>query len=95
MHLADLVKSCPRYTYIEPKDTPQGALLSIEPERRDNITDEALDAYHARYGEWVTKDQIFSYVYGNPAFARLSRALRGRSRQAAASHPRSRDSRSI
>ena len=38
--------------------------MLIEPERRDNITDEVLDAYHARYGEWVTKDQIFSYVYG-------------------------------
>ena len=32
--------------------------------RHDNITGEALDAYQTRYGEWVTKDHIFSYVYG-------------------------------
>ena len=32
--------------------------------RRDNITDDARDSYRARYGEWVTKDQIFAYVYG-------------------------------
>ena len=23
-----------------------------------------LDSYRDRYGEWVTKDQIFAYVYG-------------------------------
>ena len=34
------------------------------PARHDNISDAALDAYRARYGEWVTKDHIFSYVYG-------------------------------
>ena len=39
-------------------------MLAEEPSRRDNITDEALDTYRARYGEWVTKDHIFSYVYG-------------------------------
>ena len=54
----------PRYTYVEPADTPQGELVPIEPDSHDNITDEALDAYRARYGEWVTKDHIFSYVYG-------------------------------
>ena len=32
--------------------------------RRDNITDEALGAYRAHYGDWVTKDHIFAYVYG-------------------------------
>ena len=30
----------------------------------DNISDASLDAYRARYGEWVIKDHIFSYVYG-------------------------------
>ena len=35
-----------------------------EPRRRDNITDNALDAYRTRYGEWVAKGHIFSYVYG-------------------------------
>ena len=57
-------QTLPRYTYDEPLDAQQGALLPDEPSRRDNITDEALDAYRARYGERVTKDSIFSYVYG-------------------------------
>ena len=39
-------------------------MLAEEPSRRDNITDDALNAYSARYGEWVTKDSIFAYVYG-------------------------------
>ena len=38
--------------------------MADEPSRSDNITDAALDAYRARYGEWVAKDHIFSYVYG-------------------------------
>ncbi len=57
-------QALPRYTYDEPSDAQQGALLTDEPSRRDNITDEALDAYRARYGEWVSKNHIFSYVYG-------------------------------
>ena len=59
-----LCQALPRYTYVETLDTSQGSLLVSEPSRRDNITDEALDTYRARYGEWVTKDHIFSYVYG-------------------------------
>ena len=55
----------PRYTYDDPPTDLQGALLSADVwDRRDNITDEALSAYRARYGQWVTKDQIFAYVYG-------------------------------
>ena len=54
----------PRYTYDEPTASLQGPLMPDEPCRRDNITDEALDTYRTRYGEWVTKDHIFSYVYG-------------------------------
>ena len=54
----------PRYKYDEPPDAQQGALLPDEPSRRDNITDEALGAYRAHYGDWVTKNHIFSYVYG-------------------------------
>ena len=42
----------------------QGLLIQNEPDRRDNITDDALGAYRARYGEWVSKDHIFDYVYG-------------------------------
>ena len=53
-----------RYTYVEPADTPQGKLVPIEPDSHDNISDEALDAYRNRYGQWVTKDHIFAYVYG-------------------------------
>ena len=57
-------QALPRYTYDEPSDAQQGALLLDEPSRRDNITDESLGTYRARYGERVTKDSIFSYVYG-------------------------------
>ena len=57
-------QALPRYTYDEPSDAQQGALLTDEPSRRDNITDEALGAYRAHYGEWVSKNHIFSYVYG-------------------------------
>ena len=57
-------QTLPRYTYDETPDTSQGSMLVDEPSRRDNITDEALDTYRACYGEWVTKDHIFSYVYG-------------------------------
>ena len=54
----------PRYIFVEPTESPQEELLPVEPHRQDNISDEALDAYRAHYGEWVTKDHIFSYVYG-------------------------------
>ena len=54
----------PRYTYVEPKDSSQSELLPVEPHRQDNISDNALEAYRRRYGEWATKDNIFSYVYG-------------------------------
>ena len=54
----------PRYTYEPILSGEQGQLIKEEPRRRDNITDDALDAYRTHYGEWVTKDQIFAYVYG-------------------------------
>ena len=57
-------QALPRYTYDEPSDAQQGALMPDEGGRRDNITDEALGAYRAHYGDWVTKDHIFAYVYG-------------------------------
>ena len=57
-------QALPRYTYDEPSDGQQGVLVPDEPSRRDNITDEALGAYRAHYGDWVTKNHIFSYVYG-------------------------------
>ena len=37
---------------------------SSEMPRRDNITPAALTDYRARYGDEVTADQIFAYVYG-------------------------------
>ena len=54
----------PRYTFDEPMVREQDQLIQVEPRRRDNITDDALGSYRARYGEWVTKDHIFAYVYG-------------------------------
>ena len=57
----------PRYAYDESRDSltvGQQTLLPHEAGRRDNITDEALGAYRAHYGDWVTKNHIFSYVYG-------------------------------
>ena len=54
----------PRYTFDEPMVREQDQLIQEEPRRLDNITDDALDSYRARYGERVTKDQIFAYVYG-------------------------------
>ena len=54
----------PRYTYAKASDGSQEPLLQDELLPLDNITDEALDTYRTRYGQWVTKDHIFSYVYG-------------------------------
>ena len=54
----------PRYVYDERSNPSQKSLLPDEPSPRDNITDHALIAYRARYGPSVTKDNIFSYVYG-------------------------------
>ena len=59
-----ILQVLPRYTFLESTDTRQGELLPLEPHRQDNISDEALSAYRKRYGQWVTKDQIFAYVYG-------------------------------
>ena len=52
----------PRYTHTRAGDETQASLLSAG--RRDNITDDALSAYRVRYGDGVTKDHIFAYVYG-------------------------------
>ena len=82
----------PRYTYDERPDALQELLAPLEaPGPHDNITDEALGAYRTHYGDWVTKNHIFSYVYGILHSAGLPPALRRRSRQAIAAHPRSRN----
>ena len=57
-------QALPRYTYKERLDAQQEPLLPDESSWRDNITDQALEAYRARYGDWVAKDHIFAYVYG-------------------------------
>ena len=57
-------QALPRYTYVESEDSSQAELLPVEPTQLDNVTDAALDAYRIRYGELVTKDRIFGYVYG-------------------------------
>ena len=56
----------PRYTYDLPQENPTQVTLLPPPEQRrcDNITADALAAYRARYGEDVTADQIFAYIYG-------------------------------
>ena len=52
----------PRYIYGT--ENEQSRLLPGEPRRRDNISDDALADYRASYGDGVTKDHIFAYVYG-------------------------------
>ena len=59
-----LCQLLPRFTYRETSIGEQESLLPKELLPRDNINDEALDTYRARYGEWVTNDHIFAYVYG-------------------------------
>ena len=56
----------PRYRFKR-RDDGQASLLDDTPdlERVDNITDAALEAFRARYGNSaITKDRIFDYVYG-------------------------------
>ena len=56
----------PRFRF-ERRDDRQASLPAATPdlERVDNITDAALEAFRARYGNSaITKDRIFDYVYG-------------------------------
>ena len=54
----------PRYTFLGRPVSPQEELVPTVPDRHDNVTDDALSAFVARYGHWMTKDLIFAYVYG-------------------------------
>lgn len=59
----------PRYTYVEFEGDlfAEAAMTtsgSAAYTRVDNITDATLASYRAKYGEAVTKDDIFYYVYG-------------------------------
>lgn len=60
LHTLDTGQFFARYSYTQ-HDANQ---LLAEPERIDNVTDWALDEYQREYGEQVTKDDIFFYVYG-------------------------------
>ncbi|WP_235186471.1 DEAD/DEAH box helicase [Micrococcus luteus] len=69
LHLHDSGQFFPRYTYVESEDDlfTQGDGASSFADRYtriDNITDATLASYRAKYGEAVTKDGIFYYVYG-------------------------------
>ena len=59
-----LCQVLPRYTFEEALIGKQQPLALSEPIPHDNITTGALNIYRSRYGEWVTKDHIFAYVYG-------------------------------
>jgi predicted helicase len=56
----------PRYTFAPPAE--EGSLFSEgaadEQGRIDNITDATLQRFQSQFGETVTKDAIFFYVYG-------------------------------
>ena len=62
VHLApDATQLFPRRAYTRQPDDGQGAMLRSS---NDNISDDALAAYQQRYGDHVTRDHIFAYVYG-------------------------------
>ena len=55
----------PRYAYQDSTSASRQSSLFPDPDsRRDNITDRALTTYRESYGSWVTKQDIFAYVYG-------------------------------
>ena len=64
----------PRYIYDRDEDTEQGRLgtadgiagrVKLDQRfRRENFSEEALGAFRSRYGDSVSGDQIFAYVYG-------------------------------
>ena len=58
------IQVLPRYTFVQTTETAQEELLPIKRDRQDNVSDDALAAYRKQYGPWVTKDQIFAYIYG-------------------------------
>ena len=68
MHLADASNGSqcfPRYRYTETGG--EGSLFAESAsgyERHDAISPRTLDRYRERYGDRVTADDVFSYVYG-------------------------------
>ena len=66
LHFVAFGQCLPRYSY-ERRDIAQGELLydADRLERIDNISDTALRAFRAHYGDnRITKDTIFDYIYG-------------------------------
>lgn len=64
LHLLDTGQFFPRYTYAA---NGSGTLFDSSdgaPQRIDNISDDALRDYRATYGQAVSKDDIFYYIYG-------------------------------
>ena len=59
-----LCQLLPRYTYGAAPAGRQDMLLPDERPPRDNVTDDALNAFRTLYGESATKDGIFAYMYG-------------------------------
>ena len=70
LHLNDAGTQCfPRYYYPKPQEpsdkTDEFQGIEEEPDRIDNISDTALNAFRENYrDDTVTKDSIFDYVYG-------------------------------
>ena len=56
--------SYPRYIYDLDAGGRQMSSLTVDQTKQDNVTDQALAAYQSRYGDGVSKDHIFAYVYG-------------------------------
>ena len=58
----------PRYSYAAVEDEISSIFCTadgrIDSATRDNVTIRALAAYQSRYGDDVTSDHIFAYVYG-------------------------------
>ena len=53
----------PRWVYPEPPGD-EGLFPIEDSERVDNVSDETLERFRTRYGENLTPDDIFHYVYG-------------------------------
>jgi predicted helicase len=70
LHLLDTGQFFPRWTYAKADDvdpTLDGSTEEVDDHgcvRIDNVTDDALAMYRAAYGEGVTTDDVFHYVYG-------------------------------
>jgi predicted helicase len=69
LHLLDTGQFFPRYRYTTPQTAEEESLFAnganaVHPERVDNISDFALSDYRALFGDDVSKDDIFFYVYG-------------------------------